>query len=215
MPGPLRDHALRATWRFRAQGAAQAAAELRSPSPAVLCMRLWRNWDRIILLLLILRFFPRGQQSFSILYSLGDTRFGKYHILSTFLLPTHLHHPGFFLTVCVMTAIAQHWMLPDSGHKEKWSGLLFSLFLPKLFQDTMPLPLYMDILGLSLWGACTARLRSCHIKELQLFELWTILLLNYWINSEILCSDDGAFHSSSYSHLSYLWHIFNYSKHIS
>ncbi|KAL2311351.1 hypothetical protein Nmel_003052 [Mimus melanotis] len=29
----------------------------------------------------------------------------------------------------------------------------------------------MDILGLSLQAACTARLRSCYIKELQLFEL--------------------------------------------
>lgn len=100
------DHAPKPTWRFRAP----CAVELRSPSAAVLCYRhpvvlwshvwLWSNWDKIILLLLILRFqdmqdyFSRGQQSFSILYSLGGTGFGKY-ISSTFLLPTHLHHPVF------------------------------------------------------------------------------------------------------------------------
>lgn len=81
--------------------------------------------------------FPRGQHSFSILYRLGGTGFGKYYISPTFPLPTHLHQSGFFWQYndshCSGLSAPRFW---PQGELTRF---LVLSFLPKIFQDTMPL----------------------------------------------------------------------------
>lgn len=143
------DGAPRATWRFRAPCAA-----VEEPFPAILSYThgvvgwghrlLWRNWDKIILLLLILRF-----QYMQIVFQEVRVHVASCAVEEALGLLNTQFHPPFS---CLLTYTALFF--PDSLYNDshcsglnaptfwpqgEWLDFFFSLFLPMIFQGTVPL----------------------------------------------------------------------------
>lgn len=118
---------------------------------------------------------------------------------------------GFFRIDCITTVTAQGCTPLHLGHEEKWPNL--SLLFPHKDLPSHHNLIYMDIVGLSLLAACSARLRGCSQNVLQLFELSAILLLNYLVYSERHCVLKGTVFQTLVIK-SYSWCFYLFKTHL-